>query len=439
MNTLAGNRLVVLDPGLGPEGGHHVALLERVYDAMATGEYAGLVDFYCSRQLSGNLKRRYASELVRITPFFDADFYRYYAKIPCIAEVNGYIAALGLEYLSVFKRVFAEYSATDEVTNSTTTWRREDEKLLVFYPAMQWMHLMALHFALRRIGDMASGLRVEHRLCLMYNPGRDFEGRVASTSEWLSYKLACKSLAAFDDVKLYASDYELADHYMHLLELDAPLPMHPQYLAQRGTQKGRQQADKQGKTIGLYLGDAKIEKGFALLPDLVERLLPTIGKNDQIVIQYVSQGNCPKVRSAEEQIRTICERESRLKLSSTYLPAKELQTILSSLDVFVFTYDAMHYRNKSSGFLWLLADKGCALIFLGESWLSREARRLRMVAYVCAVHELQDVVRNMLSGIGRTASSRLEEPESSGGPAEIDYWEQLSYPLFAWLFSGSQS
>ncbi|WP_406827622.1 hypothetical protein [Microbulbifer sp. ARAS458-1] len=426
--------MIVLDPALGPEGGHHVALLERVHSALESGECSSPVEFYSSRKIRKSLER-FATDQIRITPFFDTNFYRYSATLPNIAEANGFIAALGKEYLAALKRVFTESVLIDEADPTAPQRAHRNGKLIIFYPAMQWVHLMAVQFALRLIGSAVSGHQVEHRVCLMYNPGRNHTGEVMNVAEWLSYKMACKSIAAYASVKLYASDYELAEHFGRLLELDSPLPLHPQYLAEMGDLAAPPAVQKSGKKIGIYFGDAKSDKGFNRLPELLEQVIPTIGADDQVVIQYTSQGNCPRVLAAEEKIRKFAQGEPRLSVISRYLPAEEIQAILFSLDVFVFTYDVHHYQNKSSGFLWLLADKSCQLIFLGESWLSREATRLRLNVCVCAFNQLSEVLQGLFVE-GRLAYSEGSKNSSSAyGGVESEYRERLFAPFFQWLCS----
>ncbi|WP_346839844.1 hypothetical protein [Microbulbifer sp. SAOS-129_SWC] len=388
--------------------------------------------------MSVNQDIRSGADNVQTIPFFSTEFYRYYAETPGLAAANHYIATLAKEYLLALEHVIKDHLPASEAVGKGHHERIKTKQLLIFYPAMQWVHLMALNLAMQQVSNTGPNLKVEHRLCLMYNPGRDYSGEVINATEWLSYKLACKSLAEFANVKMFASDQELADHYGHLLELDKPMRLHPQYLVQLGQPRELQKVDKQGQSIGLYFGDAKVEKGFTQLPDLIERLIPAIGENDKIVIQYVSQGNCRSVLAAEEQIQDIAEREPRLRVTPSYLSSEQMQTILSSLDLFVFTYDAMHYRNKSSGFLWMLADKACKLIFLGESWLVREAKRLGMNAYLCGVRDLPDFLHCLLAEANQENIERSEAiPLTVDAPVR-DYRKRLNSSFFDWLLSDAR-
>nr|WP_010130610.1 hypothetical protein [Microbulbifer agarilyticus] len=435
MEVVTENRVIVFDPALGPEGGHHVALMERIHGAHCSGEYTGAVDYYCSDEIAISLEKKFTSDRIRITRHFRSSFYRYHAASPGIAEANGFIAALGKEYLSALKSVFSKILLTDGIASTKSQELQENRKLVVFYPAMQWVHLMALHFALRQIGDTASLLNVEHRLCLMYNPGRNHIGELKNLSEWLSYKLACKSLAVFDNVRMYASDHELAEHYGHMLELESPLALHPQYLIPFGQTAKVEESKSSVKTIGLYFGDAKIEKGFNRLPAIIEHLLPIIGPNDKLVVQYVSQRNCPRVVATEKAIRALSKSESKIKLIVGFLPSEELRAILSSLDLYVFTYDAKHYQDKSSGFLWLLAEEYCKLILLGESWLSREAERLRLNARVCELLELPNVLSSLLLESPLESKKEQKSLGFKKEQADLGYRERLLYPFFQWLDS----
>ena len=438
MSATSRNRLIVLDPALGPNGGHHVALRDRVYRSLVAGEFPGAVDFYGNRKLSGDLGDRIKPDNFRIFPFFCTEFYHFYTEKASLAAANHYIAVLGDEYLAALLRIIDEFSPIKELENSEIDKESEFERLLIFYPAMQWEHLMALHYALREIDGTTSGPRLEHRVCLMYNPGRDYSGEVINTSEWLSYKLACKPLLVYENVRLYASDYELANHFGRLLELNEPLPLHPQYLAEMNKVEFKPLAKSYGQRIGLYFGDAKIEKGFARLPGLIKKMLPSIGNADQIIVQYVSSGNCPRILAAEKKMKEMSAKESRIKLIPKYLSLERLQSTLTSLDVFVFSYDLEHYRNKSSGFLWMLVDKPCVLVFLGESWLSREASRLGLASHVCSVQEFSKLIRDSLKGGERLSKNQDKPREKFGDLVAQNYKNDLYRSFFDWLYSESE-
>ncbi|HIB85051.1 MAG TPA: glycosyltransferase family 1 protein [Chromatiaceae bacterium] len=101
----------------------------------------------------------------------------------------------------------------------------------------------------------------------------------------------------------------------------------------------------------VYLGAAREEKGFLLLPELIGSLYEVLGKSEQLrfVIQCSPQivGYLPSIKVAIEKLRQFPSDyvELRDKPQST----KDYYEMLSGSDVVMLCYDHDRYRVRGSG------------------------------------------------------------------------------------------
>ncbi|WP_298308795.1 hypothetical protein [uncultured Erythrobacter sp.] len=112
-----------------------------------------------------------------------------------------------------------------------------------------------------------------------------------------------------------------------------------------------------------YLGAAREEKGFHLLPDIVQRVL-----QDQrcdracFFIQCSPQvvGYSPIVRAALDRLETLAG--ERVKLKKETLTSEDYDEIFFSSDGLLLLYDLEKYRHRGSGIAWDGATCGKVLI-----------------------------------------------------------------------------
>lgn len=123
-----------------------------------------------------------------------------------------------------------------------------------------------------------------------------------------------------------------------------------------------------------YLGDARTEKGFALLPELADWLedeyLAT-GKARLIVqCNYNIPGGEPKVAVARRQLESLPARY--IELYKMPLTSEEYRSLLLASDITLLCYDPLNYYARSSGILVESLALGIPVIVPSGCWLARQ-------------------------------------------------------------------
>ena len=129
------------------------------------------------------------------------------------------------------------------------------------------------------------------------------------------------------------------------------------------------------KVVLLSAGAAKINKGLALLPEVIGRLLPQYPK-----IRFVLHANPSTATAAEtavlSKIKDMASAHPNLDLRLSGLSAAEYVNLISSAGVTLLPYDPVEYAHKSSGVAWEAISAGSVLVATAGTWLAAEARHL---------------------------------------------------------------
>src|SRR5205823_1433641 len=101
----------------------------------------------------------------------------------------------------------------------------------------------------------------------------------------------------------------------------------------------------------LFAGDAKIDKGFLLVPQLAEALCArhpdwtfSIHANTAIA--------GAKVRQAFDALQALARQRGNLTVHGGRLSDEDYHALLESADCMVAPYDPAVYAGKSSGIVW---------------------------------------------------------------------------------------
>ncbi len=122
-----------------------------------------------------------------------------------------------------------------------------------------------------------------------------------------------------------------------------------------------------------YLGDARREKGYHLLPRIVGDLRQEglAGK-----LQFVFQSNYNIPRGEPEAVVARGQLESfpgsMVHLRKEPLPTEDYKTLLLSSDITILPYDRTNYGARSSGVLVESLAAGIPVIVPAGTWLSRQ-------------------------------------------------------------------
>ena len=132
---------------------------------------------------------------------------------------------------------------------------------------------------------------------------------------------------------------ELADEWgLRVQPLELPIPQ----LSEKLT------ADNNGVTVA-YLGAAREEKGFHLLPDIVKRVLGRSPDNVRFVIQCSPQivGYSSIILAAIDKLKSMSG--DCLTLIEEKMSMSQYYDVLAKADIVLLCYNKDHYRARSSG------------------------------------------------------------------------------------------
>ncbi len=124
-----------------------------------------------------------------------------------------------------------------------------------------------------------------------------------------------------------------------------------------------------------YVGDARVEKGYDHLPQLMSELGETL--IDGRTARLVAQSNA--AMSLEDDViaraRAALKRypTTQVELLTQVLAVDEFNTLLSDADIVILPYDAQNYRNRSSGILVQAIAAGKPVVIPSRTWLSDTA------------------------------------------------------------------
>lgn len=344
-------KVVVPDPGLRENAGHHPAMIEAIANTSSHSAGEFRLSVLCHEKCSDEFISRMDGLNVCIEKHFSTDFYKYVSDSKDCFESGEYINRLALEYVEALKKDHG------------------DSDLVYLFHTLCWQHAIALSSAISIVGKHY-GLENRYVICLMFDPGV-----TAITGEWnisSNYNLAFRALSKHKTVKFYASDYELRGKYEEII--GKRIEIHPCMLISEGKDLER---DKQVKRVILYVGDAKPEKGFMDVPYLLKKYSYEIDNlNSEFVIQYSFSTDNDELKRVEKDIKSLAEKDSRITVIDKFLSQDELDGLFINANLIVFNYDEDEYKNKSSGVLWLAARFGLEMVFLTNTWLNREAERI---------------------------------------------------------------
>ncbi|WP_269520976.1 hypothetical protein [Alteromonas sp. BMJM2] len=340
---------MVIDPGLMEAGGHHAALLETLCESEKEDVKLSV---FSHEHLDSALASKARSAKIEIVKHFKTNFYQHYDNgfQLKLSGLQQYIRHLAAEYLQVFKLV---------------TEKNSQEKMVFFYPCLNWEHASSLSLAL---SFMQSELPIVHKVCCMFTPA----DRCDSNSFY--YRMGFSTLSKFRNVKLYATDWETKEYYS---SLNIPTKgYHPCYLLNWDEATVKRSKSQKTPHFLLYMGDAKENKGFTRLPELVESYIKRYEGNVDLTIQYTLAWDYPELAASISQLLLLNEKYEQLNLHNFFWEAPDLVNAFQEFTGFVCTYSPLTYKNKSSGLTWLAAYFNLHVVVSESCWIVRELDRL---------------------------------------------------------------
>lgn len=122
-----------------------------------------------------------------------------------------------------------------------------------------------------------------------------------------------------------------------------------------------------------FLGGARREKGFELLPDVVRRLArrcPAV----EIVVQIAAIPATP--RHTIDHLRALARDCPALRIVWGEASAADYRLLLGAADVVLHPYDPIRYRVRGSGVFFETMASGRPMVLPAGTWMAAEWRRL---------------------------------------------------------------
>ena len=244
---------------------------------------------------------------------------------------------------------------------------------VVFLPTLSETELLGLG---RAISNCVPGNGIGWHVLFRRPPAPARPPYADATDKMLAQLKKC--FAAFDEatrghrIRFYTDTELLTRQYNQLgvARFDTlPIPV-PESFNQRSD---RLRSIDQVPTI-LYAGDARVEKGFQLLPALVADLYqaPTPGGPPRFIIQsnFSVPGGEPAAAQARRELQSFADNGVRL-IDRPLLPDAYC-AIFQASDISLIPYDRLEYRARSSGVFAESVAAGLATVVPAGTWMAAQ-------------------------------------------------------------------
>ena len=263
---------------------------------------------------------------------------------------GGVAAAFGRDTRNLFKKVGLQ---AGDVVFLPTISHRDLLGLLDFFRAGQLSAGVSWHFLFRRnlyTGTLEDSPDCREKVAEIRNAFQTFQAEIGERK-----------------VFFYTDSAELTWQYEQL----GAFPFHT--LSIPHTYSARDVPVRDGPLRVTYLGDARREKGYHLLPRIVGDLLQEgLAGKLRFVFQsnYNVPGGEPEAVVARGQLESFPE--SMVSLYKQALSTADYKALLLSSDITILPYDRTNYGARSSGVLVESLAAGIPVIVPAGTWLSRQ-------------------------------------------------------------------
>ena len=209
----------------------------------------------------------------------------------------------------------------------------------------------------------------------MFSPHRrNIQNRHTNYQE-LCFLLGFRYLFDQPNIKIFASDFELAEQYSQLFK--KKIETHPYFLLGNMEKNMLPKVSKKQDSVILYVGDAKENKGFCELPIILFAFLKQESlETKEFIIQYTLTNNDKNLIKTIDELKNIALRHENVTLIDKFLSQEHINELFIRASWILFNYDNITYKNQNSGILYLAVFFELKIVTLQNSWLNREAARL---------------------------------------------------------------
>ena len=385
-------RFVLIDQSITGEGGHYLSYARAVLDSAAE---EGFLPVLCVNQrfctANGLPHRIYPAftytSLEALSSFRlsrsseDGDRLRYLwggVIKPAIQRVARTV--FGANYGKVRAHLFPQNSVSQKETKeqsyktacfakdlcSLLSLLRLNKEDIVFFPTISVVELRGLKQTLQRMGENnLPTFRLLFRWSLFRGRRQDYSNELPALGYIQDNFRACEVLYTKGILRFYTDSDRLSEQYnlfSQCMFSVLPIP-HTQY----PTINIRHE-----KKVISYLGDARIEKGFIHLPEIVDAL-----SSEDVQFQIQANYNIPGGEGGIAICRKRLQQKKNVMLYESALDAGEYTSALSRTDIMLILYDPKQYYARSSGIFAEAIALGIPALVPADTWMSEQVCRGR--------------------------------------------------------------
>lgn len=249
-------------------------------------------------------------------------------------------------------------------------------------------HIFIHTIGIRQIEDLLFILKEQNRPQLPHYHimlRRDIDDNLVKNAQGLGIKyclnLFYQSQLYPQKVEFYTDTQELVNRYNRLSKVRLkliPVPFRQEILAENIAEK------TDNNPIHLvYLGDARIEKGYLHLPQIVKDLWDNYLSTNKLKITIQSNFNIHSGEAGILASRLELETypQDKVTLIKNPLTPSAYYQLLNSADLLVIPYDSVSYRYRTSGVLTESLAAGKPVVVPENTWLANQIDDSRGVTY----------------------------------------------------------
>ena len=168
-------------------------------------------------------------------------------------------------------------------------------------------------------------------------------------------------------INLFADSQNLTDEYKFYTDKPfkvLPIP-HTQYSSEQPSIK----TPSKKLVIG-YLGDARINKGFHMIPETIKNVISSLGSD---AVHWEIQANIRKHQEWQTvQTVNLLKTMPTIKLHEAAMDTDSYHKLMADIDIFMLPYTLENYHSQTSGVFSETRGLGKVSVVTKGTWMARE-------------------------------------------------------------------
>jgi|GEM_PF-379270 len=332
---------------------------------------------------------------LKATPFFKNDFFHHY-------PINPLVHLLPSKIAKAFENRWNYHQHSNSLFNDLCKLLGEcnsSEPILLLFPTFSFNDIIGITRFAEKLSPASNTqiAMVQH-----------FTSRPNLENDFLPHKLYKHSLhylsqsPAKNRIHLFTDSQDLNDEYKFYIDkpfkvLPIPHTLH--------TYLKLQNESKQRKLVIGYLGDARTNKGFHLIPEAIKLATKSLGNN---AINWEIQAN---IRNNQEwqtvQAVNLLKTMPSIKLHYDPMNTEAYHKLMAEIDVFMLPYTLENYHSQTSGVFAETRALGKVSLVTRGTWMAREITNAGG-GISCPPEDSKSLADAIIESIGRYPQLKTE-------------------------------